>query len=325
MTEATVKTASTIGSKFVPTARPPRRNTLSKFDPEERKMLDRVLCEPIECVYLDKFRLARTERDLFGKKSAATSSVLDDKAAMLRSDSDKNGSNVDTHSATTECFLFERYNYARFRVWKVLKEFDDKSLAAKSTRELLFWARWAQRTRCQIIQLNMPLVLSMTKRSRLGGLDYNEMISEGNLALIRSVEKFDPSRGFKFSTYSCRAILKSFSRIAMRAGRYRGMFPVELTSELERSDFLERKRERVEEDFVDDLKHILSSNLARLNEVEHTVIRERFALGAALAGERHKTLEQVGTIIGVTKERVRQIQNKALQKIKVALEDNVAA
>ncbi|MCH8913911.1 MAG: hypothetical protein IIA33_10135, partial [Planctomycetes bacterium] len=140
-----------------------------------------------------------------------------------------------------------------------------------------------------------------------------------------SVEKFDTARGFKFSTYSCRAILKSFSRLAMRTGRYRGMFPVELTTELEKSDYIERKRIAAEEDFVDDLKLILTANLAHLNDVENTVIRERFALDTTDDEPNHKTLEQVGRIIGVTKERVRQIQNKALQKIKVVLEDDVVA
>jgi RNA polymerase primary sigma factor len=59
------------------------------------------------------------------------------------------------------------------------------------------------------------------------------------------VEKFDCSRGFKFSTYSCRAILKSFSRVAMRASRYRGKFPAEFDPAMERSDFIDRQRDDV--------------------------------------------------------------------------------
>ncbi len=325
MITSTRKATNRKGSRFIPSVRPPRKSLVDKLSPEDRKLLHKHLFEPAECVYLSKFRLARTERELFGKKSSATRAVEGDKAALVRPDDQKLGSSVRTHSADRERFLFERYNYARYRIWELLKAHANETLTAQAARELLLWARRVQQIRCEIIQSNMPLVLSMTKRSRLAGLDYNEMISEGNLALIRSVEKFDPSRGFKFSTYSCRAILKSFSRVAMRAGRYRGMFPVELTSELEKSDFLEHKRVCIEEGFVDDLKRILTSNLAHLNEVEHTVIKERFALGGARENERHKTLEQVGEIIGVTKERVRQIQNKALQKIKVALEQSMIA
>ena len=67
---------------------------------------------------------------------------------------------------------------------------------------------------------------------------------------------------------------------------------------------------------------ILMKNLADLNEVEQTVISERFALSASLRAEtpQPKTLEQVGVLIGVTKERVRQIQNRAIKKIRSALE-----
>ena len=313
------------GARFIPDVGLPRQSFLDKLNRQDHRLLITVVREPVECVYLSKFRLISTERAFFGPPRATVSSVEEDRAVLATLDQDKFGTDGQKHSVEKERFLFERYNLARFHIWKLLRERDGKALTAKAARALLVWARRAQSTRCEIIQINMPLVLSMIKRSRLAGLDYSEMISEGNLALIRSVEKFDTSRGFKFSTYACRAILKSFSRVAMRAGRYRGMFPVELTIELEKSDFIERKRERIEEDFVDDLKQVLTANLANLNEVEHTVIRERFALAPTSDSDRHKTLEQVGLIIGVTKERVRQIQNKALQKIKVALEEGIVA
>ncbi len=96
---------------------------------------------------------------------------------------------------------------------------------------------------------------------------------------------------------------------------------------MERSDYIEKRREGVEEDCVDELKDIMVRNVANLSEVEHTVIRERFALGPPVDAEMPspKTLEQVGHIIGVTKERVRQIQNNALKKIRGALEDHYLA
>jgi RNA polymerase primary sigma factor len=156
-------------------------------------------------------------------------------------------------------------------------------------------------------------------------LDYNELISEGNFALLRSVDKFDCARGFKFSTYACRAILKAFSRVALRTSRYRGRFPTEFDPTLEKSDFVERRRGDVEAECVDEIRDILAHNRASLNDMEQTVIRERFALDAAPDNAKPKTLEQVGELIGVTKERVRQIQNKALRKIRVILEDNYLA
>jgi RNA polymerase sigma factor (sigma-70 family) len=179
--------------------------------------------------------------------------------------------------------------------------------------------------RSQITSANMPLVLAMAKRTRLGGLDFNDLISEGNFALLRSVDKFDCSRGFKFSTYACRAILKAFSRVALKTSRYRGRFPTEFDPSLERSDYLDRKRDDVEADCVGEIRDILTHNRASLNEMEQVVIRERFALDAPPENPKPKTLEQVGEIIGVTKERVRQIQNKALKKIRLILEDNYLA
>ncbi len=321
----TTKESGRPGERFIPCVRPPRKSFLDSLARADLKLLDKHLSEPAEYVYSDKFKLARTEREFFGKTGTAAALKKLPRAGLTTPDSDKMGSTKPAHSAEIERFLFDRYNYTRYRIYNILQAHADRVLPVKASRDFLLWARRAHQLRSEIIQRNMPLVLSMTKRSRLGGLDYNDMISEGNLALIRSVEKFDTARGFKFSTYSCRAILKSFSRLAMRTGRYRGMFPVELTTEMEKSDYIERKRVAAKEDFVDDLKHILTANLAHLNEVENTVIRERFALDTTDDEPNLKTLEQVGRIIGVTKERVRQIQNKALKKIKVALEEDVVA
>jgi RNA polymerase sigma factor (sigma-70 family) len=212
---------------------------------------------------------------------------------------------------------------------QIVESHAGRRLTEAATREYLQWDRRTERTRSDIVRVNMPLVLAMAKRTRIHGVDFADLISEGNLALMRSVDKFDCARGFKFSTYACRAILKSFSRVATRTSRYRGHFPTEFDPTLEKSDHLEKKRVGVEDDCVDELRAILGENTAQLSDVEVTVIRARFALDGSdpTEGEsrRGKTLEQVGEMIGVTKERVRQIQNKALGKLRVALEDGVLA
>jgi RNA polymerase sigma factor (sigma-70 family) len=225
-----------------------------------------------------------------------------------------------------EQLLFLRLNYVRKQIRDMRAAFAGQLLSLDSARELAAWGRWELEMRARIVELNLPLVLAMAKRTRLNGVDFNEMISEGNMALLRSVDKFDCNRGFKFSTYACRAILKSFSRVAMRTSRYRGTFPVEFDPAIEKSDHLERKRDDLEADCVSELKTILVRNMAALTEVEQTVIKQRFALDAQI-GEPPipKTLEEVGRVIGVTKERVRQIQNKALKKIRSALEDGFLA
>ncbi len=77
---------------------------------------------------------------------------------------------------------------------------------------------------------------------------------------------------------------------------------------------------------MDELRSILTENVANLNDVEKRVIRARFALDALDSEQAQPmTLEQVGAIIGVTKERVRQIQNKALEKLRQTLEEGILA
>jgi RNA polymerase sigma factor (sigma-70 family) len=311
------------------TVKAPTESVVQRLSPEDQVLLRRLLTEPIEFVDHPDFASRRIEQTLFGAEAQLTHATA---TRFVENEHDivdavSAGERVPTLSVGQEQFLFLRFNYARRQIVLALRKNAGKRLTAASTRQLLAWGYRMLAARSVIVRINMPLVLAMAKRTRLSNIDFNEMVSEGNMALLRSVEKFDCSRGYKFSTYSCRAILKSFSRVAMRASRYRGKFPTEFDPAMERSDFVDRQRASLTEDCVDELKQIFLENLAGLSEVERTVITERFALGGLTpeGTPLPKTLEQVGLIIGVTKERVRQIQNNALKKMRVALEERFLA
>ena len=304
---------------------PPTEAQLVRFDEADRALLRRLFAEPAEFVDHELFTKANSEKILFGGKAALgrTDTYFEEVDSVDPAAGVAKGGK--TLSSAQEILLFQRYNYSRMRIASLFEKHDGKRMPTKVLREVLAWAHRTMLARGQITQANIPLVLAMAKRTRLAGLDFNDLVSEGNFALLRSVDKFDCSRGFKFSTYACRAILKSFSRVAMRTSRYRVRFPTEFDPTLEKSDFVDRKRDNAEADCVDEIREILAKNRADLNEMEQTVIRERFALEGGGNAEKPRTLEQVGTMIGVTKERVRQIQNKALKKIRSILEDNFLA
>lgn len=235
-------------------------------------------------------------------------------------------------TAEQERTLFVQYNYCRFRVCAIRDELRDMSaIDLDLAEEMLRWYHKAEAYRDQIAQTNLALVLAMAKRTRMSDLDFGDMVSEGNMALLRAIDKFDAGRGFKFSTYGCRAILKAFSRAGMKLSKYRSVFPTGYDPEFEKSDYQEVKNAEHEEDCADEVKRIVETNQADLSEIEQRVIRHRFNLVAPdikndppapvlRTDGKPLTLQQVGLIIGVTKERVRQIQKRAMEKIRGQLE-----
>jgi RNA polymerase sigma factor (sigma-70 family) len=217
--------------------------------------------------------------------------------------------------------MFLRFNYAKLRLSQLQRKIKREGLTKETAEQFLEWHRRFEHFREYLTRTNLALVLAMAKRTRLGDVDFAEIVSEGNMALIRAVDKFNVDKGFKFSTYACRAILKAFSRTSLKHSRHRTRFPVEFEPDMEKSDWQDKKRDVVEEDCIDELKQIVDRNLAELSDTEQTVIRRRF--NWQQEEEHPLTLEEVGQIIGVTKERVRQIQNKALAKIRKLMEEGV--
>ncbi len=316
--------ATTIVRKLAPTARLPGPTMVRGLGPADLELLEKRLREPVECVYHPTFRRASMPEPADQPHIVAPDTPPGD-PDLDHGESTPRVTEVLT--AEQERALFLRFNYCRHRVMIILRRFRGKRLTGAATRELIRWERMAQQIRADIVRANTSLVLAMARRSRNNGVELGELVSEGNLALLRCVDKFDASRGFKFSTYACRAILASFSRAGAKAARHRSQFPTPYDPAMERSDHLEAKRDRIEHECVDELKRILFDNSADLSAVERRVLTARFSLDQpnTKPGLRRKTLDQVGDLLGVSKERVRQIQNQAMIKLRAVLEERLLA
>ena len=305
----------------------------------EEALLRKILSEPMDYIDHPEYHLPGAAERIYGVAEITRPDVtwyrplMDDfistRSTGLRTPRAQSSVLL---TGAQERVLFMKYNFARFSISEIQKQVASRAPTLAESREILRWHAVATQYREQLAETNLALVLAMAKRVRLSEVDFADLIGEGNMALMRSVDKFDCGRGFKFSTYACRAILKAFSRHGIKVTTQKKRFGAEYDPALEKSNHLETVRATHERECADEVRHIVASNKADLSDIEIKVISHRFGLDVALALDQGTssvaasvppeplTLEQVGQVIGVTKERVRQIQNKALEKIKSALQ-----
>lgn len=179
------------------------------------------------------------------------------------------------------------------------------------------WARRWQIMREHLVQRNTGLVHSMIARHGASQADPDDLLSEGMFALSRSVQRFNPWAGYRFSTYACNAIWRALLRMRKVASRQHQRFPTQPDEVLEEP--LEAEGERGDKSLrIERLNDALDRNLADLDDLEAKVLAKRFPR----TGQPGLTYKEIGEAVDLSKERIRQIQNNALAKLRDVLEQD---
>ncbi len=216
-----------------------------------------------------------------------------------------------------EVRLFRRYNYLKYLA--CIKRAGIKPAAVSSARlgEIERYLSEADEIKRMIIEANLRLVVGIARRHTFGGANLSDLVSEGNLSLMRAVEKFDYSRGFRFSTYGSWSIAKDYARKipaeAARRGRTAAASLAKIQQDLkaqDAADFAAMERAR------QGLAQVLRDEL---DEREQYVILNRFGPVGLPIKRKTKSLQQIGKDLGLTGERVRQLELVALQKLRQSL------
>lgn len=219
-----------------------------------------------------------------------------------------------------ETVLFRQYNYARMK-WQLLQDKVSKTNSPKDKDidDLLHWHTLSIERRDHIVECNLALVLAMAKRSWATG-EYADLVAEGNVALLRSVDRFNCELGFKFSTYACRALTTAFNRFGRKQLKHKENVPFEYDPNREPS--YSHEEEVASPEYLHAIREAVRSDEIQLTDVEKDVLRHRFGL---FAGQNPPklTLQKAGGLLGISKERVRQVQLRALRKIREVLEDRL--
>lgn len=212
-----------------------------------------------------------------------------------------------------EAHLFRKMNFFKHKAHLLAKKIDpDPSRARSSDLDLLeTYQKDAQTVKELLISANMRLVASIAKRHTGPADNFFELLSDGNLSLMKAVEKFDYSRGFKFSTYASWAIMKNFARSIPEERSRRDRF-LTGAEELFETAADNRGNETVALAKAEQTKKNVHRLLDYLEPRERRIIEMR----AGLNHDHGLTLQQVGKLEGITKERVRQLEARGLMKLR---------
>jgi RNA polymerase sigma factor (sigma-70 family) len=219
-----------------------------------------------------------------------------------------------------EGYHFRKYNFLKFKASQLQARIIQNRPKTAELDELERLLDEANEVKNFLIRSNLRLVVSIAKRHLQPSTNFFEMVSDGNISLMRAIEKFDYTKGNKFSTYATWAIMKNFARSIPAEHTQRDRFRTG-NEEVFMASADNRGTQSADESVNARQHNVIMSILDQLDERERSIVMHRYGLEQ---GSEPLTLEQVGSRFGVTKERIRQIEARALQKLrKIATEEKL--
>jgi RNA polymerase sigma factor (sigma-70 family) len=273
---------------------------------------ERLLSQPIDFIANPTFEGRGIEAEICGPEPSG-----EEKGRVVRPPADlppylKSLYGMPLLTKDQEQYMFRRMNFRLYQAKKLQDQIDRAKPRSSDLDRLDVYLEDASAIKRQLIRANLRLVVSVAKKHAYGGRNLFELISDGNVSLMRAVEKFDYSRGFKFSTYASWAIIKNFARTIPAESTHQDRFVTghELAFEMatdERANSIEIEANHAR------MASAIGSILDRLEDRERQVIVFRYGLEK---NQDPETLEEVGQRFGVTKERIRQIESRAISKLR---------
>jgi RNA polymerase primary sigma factor len=306
-------------------------NTLAKNFQRNRSSMYRVLSEiraqrlmehSIEYIYHESFDDPDMEAAILAPMPGAEAFEASRRAMRIPKDAPPElFSNYQMPLLTKdqEQHLFRKMNFLKHRAAKALEDMktpsgliDFEKLRVETLDQVEEDLKEANKVKELLIRCNMRLVTSIAKRHSGQAENFFELLSDGNISLMRAVEKFDYSRGNKFSTYASWAIMKNFARSIPDEKNRRERF---VTGNEDIFDAAEDKRTDEQEVIAAAEQATAKVNrlLEHLEPREREIIRMRAGLDN---GKDGMTLEKIGEKLGITKERVRQLNVRAMKKLR---------
>jgi RNA polymerase primary sigma factor len=223
-------------------------------------------------------------------------------------------------SKDQEQHQFRKMNYLKYKAAKLRdrmrkegdEDIDPSRVRIQTLKEIEDLQAEANAVKDMLIKANMRLVVNIAKKHAGQAENFFELLSDGNMSLIRAVEKFDYYRGFKFSTYASWAIMKNFARSIPEDKHRRERF---VTGHEDVFDAAPDSRSDEHELLATQERatHSVNRLLEFLEPREREIIRMRAGMDE---NGKNVTLEEIGKKFGITKERVRQLNARAMSKLR---------
>jgi RNA polymerase primary sigma factor/RNA polymerase sigma factor len=213
-----------------------------------------------------------------------------------------------------ERYLFRKFNYLKYRAAQLREQLNPRRPNSRQMDEIERLYEQIVAVKNELLRANLRLVVAIAKRYLASQEEFFDLVSDGNVSLMRAVEKFDYALGNKFSTYASWAIKKNFTRAFASQMRHSDRFRTSLDEVLSQTMEYRANPRECEQAHTHQVRTV-DRLLGCLDEREHEIISQRFGLGPE---GMPQTLQEVGDRMGLTKERIRQLETRAMGKLRHA-------